>query len=633
MNIPGIASGLDTSGIIEKLMNIEKQPYDRMQKDLDNLELKKNMVQEANTKVLDFQSDVFDMGLEKSFKTQNITSSNSSVVNATIDGVPSNNSSYNIVVTKLAQAHTISSDQQTQVTENDESLGFSGGQFSINGVQFTMDNGYTLEDFADQINNNKDAGVDAEIVDRTLVIKSSDTGAASTITLSDDTGTVLKDLGVLDAGDAIKNEIKIAQDADYSVNGLALTSSTNELDNVLGGIKMTLDGVGSSTVKITNDVDSTVDKIKSFVDKYNELINYLADKTSEDPAKQEAIDAAYDYDNKKKLQEQGLLKNDYTLESLQDSVREVMSRSVGDINMDMIGISSKGMQGGSMSQDARRGILEVDEEKLRNALESDPDKVMTLFRNPGSKNDVSDESVGTGSGFDTTFYLDNENIGEDITVKVGGTELKEVTSNPIAGEYMIDHNTGQITFGNAPLAGDEIKADYTYMEGKQFSSEPSHLVSKGSGYNKTYFLGAKNIKDGVNVEVDGTTYKEVASIDDLSANDEYYLDHDSGKVTFFQAPANGVEIRSTYDYTISDEGLMYPLDDALKAVSGIGSLHIDETQLDTQIKDTQERLTQMKSRLDDKEASLWKKWNALESSMGSLQSQSSWLSGQLAKLG
>lgn len=632
MNIPGISTGLDTAGIIEKLMSLERRPYYSLEKKVEKLELKKELFQEVNTKALELQALSFELTLDKTYHNYTVDVSNEGIVDATINGLVNPDVEYVIDVTQLARKHTIASDQQTQVGNNDESLGYNGGTFSINGVEITIGDNFSLEDIRDLINGEKRAGVTASIVNKTLMIESNESGSANTISLSDVSGTVLQDLGIVDGLGNIKNEVYAPQDAIYSVNGLSFTGDSNELDGVIEGLSITLEGIGTTHIRIENDIDSTVDKIKNFVEKYNEMMNYLADKITEKPLEERIINSVTDDEKRKELLKKGLLSSDRLLIKLQTDLRNEISRVVGSLSIEDIGLMTKGMSGGVMSEEAKRGIIELDEEKIRNALKENPDKVMALFKNPGEINEVKDEFVGYGSSSDTVYYLDNKNIGEDVVIKVGGNVLREVSSNPGIGEFMLDHNTGVITLGEPPFTGDNIEASYTYYNGVDFSSDSNQLIADGTGYNKTFFIGARYIKDGVRISVDGNVYEEVANKDDLTSPNQYYLDHDTGEITFFEAPANQAEIRATYDYMIVDRGIMWGINDILKEVSGVGEFYIEERAIDTEINDLKDRLEALETRLNTREATLWRQFTSLETTLGDLQNQSSWLAGQFAKL-
>ena len=72
-------------------------------------------------------------------------------------------------------------------------------------------------------------------------------------------------------------------------------------------------------------------------------------------------------------------------------------------------------------------------------------------------NVITGEDLGTGDGSNKDFYTDYAPVvTESETVYVNGTAKTRGT------DYTIDYETGKITFGTAPAAGDDVTADYTF---------------------------------------------------------------------------------------------------------------------------------------------------------------------------
>ena len=141
---------------------------------------------------------------------------------------------------------------------------------------------------------------------------------------------------------------------------------------------------GAATVSVSQDVDSIVDKVKSFVEDYNKLLSSLYEKYDEKPDSnykpltQSQKDSMKDeqiekWENKAK---EGLLYHDKTLSKVINDMRSAISTTIeglGDGNkynsVYSIGISTTGI----------KGQLTLDETKLRNALSEDADSVYNVF--------------------------------------------------------------------------------------------------------------------------------------------------------------------------------------------------------------------------------------------------------------
>ena len=64
-----------------------------------------------------------------------------------------------------------------------------------------------------------------------------------------------------------------ATDATFAVDGItgSTTRSTNTVSDVFSGVTFQLNKVGSASVNVATDVDTTYDTIKEIVEAYNDL--------------------------------------------------------------------------------------------------------------------------------------------------------------------------------------------------------------------------------------------------------------------------------------------------------------------------------------------------------------------------
>lgn len=184
---------------------------------------------------------------------------------------------------------------------------------------------------------------------------------------------------------AKSNEIKYEKD---------LLEAKAELDR-LNALPDAGTTVPSVTLTSTTNVDDMMGKIKEFVTKYNELVKEMNDQTKEKKYRDYpplTDDQRKDMsENEIKLWEEkaksGLLRSDSILRSGLADIRGLIYQSNPAVSnpkyntLFNIGItSSKSYNDG--------GTLEIDEEKLRKALEDDPDAVTALFTNSGSEKET-----------------------------------------------------------------------------------------------------------------------------------------------------------------------------------------------------------------------------------------------------
>jgi flagellar hook-associated protein 2 len=183
--------------------------------------------------------------------------------------------------------------------------------------------------------------------------------------------------------------------AQFTINGLYTERKTNTFD--MNGVSFTLKqkfttSDPSVTIGVSNNVDGTVDTIKKFVDKYNELIGKIQEKIQEtrykdyspltDDQMKELSDTQQEqWTDKAKS---GLLRRDTILSGILDKMRSNFSTQVSNSNITSKykSLSDLGITTSANYLDG--GKLYIDEAKLRKALQDDPNAGEKLFTSTGS---------------------------------------------------------------------------------------------------------------------------------------------------------------------------------------------------------------------------------------------------------
>ncbi|QED49593.1 flagellar filament capping protein FliD [Cytobacillus dafuensis] len=182
------------------------------------------------------------------------------------------------------------------------------------------------------------------------------------------------------------------QNAKFEINGLETERSSNtfEMNGVTFTIKQKF--TDAVSVNVSNDSSKVAENIKEFVKKYNELVDKIQSKLSEDrnrtylPLTDEQREEMSEkqqelWDEKAKS---GLLRHDPILSSVLSEMRldfyqPVQNSNVADAynQLAKIGITT--------SKDyLKGGKLEINEAKLLKAIEEDPESVENLFRGEGT---------------------------------------------------------------------------------------------------------------------------------------------------------------------------------------------------------------------------------------------------------
>lgn len=267
--------------------------------------------------------------------------------------------------------------------------------FNINGKTIAITKDTTVESLINKVNSS-DAGVKMSYSTLTneFTFTATETGANSKVKLE---GVAAKLFGT--PGEQADSTYTAGQDAilNVTVNGkeMTLTRSTNSVD--LDGLNVTLKGTFEAKAKedgedyepitftTSADSDAIVDAVKSMIADYNEMATEIKQAYSTTPA-QKSNGARYNpltdedkegmsesaiasYEEKAK---QGILFGDSNLSMLYNQMLNAVSNySLDGKDLRDIGITTSYSNGIT--------TMQLDEDKLRSALESDPDKVKNAF--------------------------------------------------------------------------------------------------------------------------------------------------------------------------------------------------------------------------------------------------------------
>ncbi|MFX3631599.1 MAG: flagellar filament capping protein FliD [Candidatus Pristimantibacillus sp.] len=401
ISLPGLASNLDTAGMISKLIELERIPYTNMESKKTNLAAEQNVFRTINTKLSALKTAISDLKLPSTYKQLSATNSDETVMKFTTkDNALAG--SYNIEVLKLAKADSVTLDVNTMGS-------LSGKTLKIGtNAEITVASGLTdeeaLKDLVKQINE-QDNKVTATIIsvnpdgtDKQLVLTSKETGLASTINL---TGSVTDNQGTL---------THQAQDAEIKVNGLLVKRSTNQISDVIDGATLNLFKEGTVAASISTDSTKVADKVEAFVTAYNELISIVRENLKPP------------LDDKKVNPLQG----DSVLKSITDAAYRAVTDLIGSNGfMSDLGITiDKGVTKGSLMT----GKITFDKEVFKTKLQEDPQNVIDLFSRPNAV-DVNDPAggrvkydpqAGMAQRFDDLISTWNSVVNGSVTSKIKG---------------------------------------------------------------------------------------------------------------------------------------------------------------------------------------------------------------------
>ncbi len=367
LSFSGLASGLDTSAIISALMGVERKPVTHLTDEQKNLQAEQSVLKQIQGSLQGLATAASEFALPSLFESsQSVTSSEPLRVAATTTG-GAGVGGYEVAVTQLANS------AQRTFTFTPPA---GADTITIDGQTFTIKAGASAKDLASEINSDSSATVyAAALEDGTLVLSSRATG---------NTGTEF--IEVSDPGSALAEKAGTAREgknAEFTVEGVAGSSSSNTVTTAIAGVTLTLEGL-TSTGPVTVDVQapgpsvSHVEaQVQSFVKLYNSIVEAIEHQiTTKPPAKGEAAAEL----------STGALFGDQDLTRLLESMRQAIYEPIAGLEAGMaspadVGIGTGATTGAAApSQSAIAGLLTVDPGKLTEAIQANPAGVEKMLR-------------------------------------------------------------------------------------------------------------------------------------------------------------------------------------------------------------------------------------------------------------
>ncbi|QQW94985.1 flagellar filament capping protein FliD [Helicobacter pylori] len=164
----------------------------------------------------------------------------------------------------------------------------------------------------------------------------------------------------------MSKNLQKASDSVFTYNGVSITRPTNEVNDVISGVNITLEQTTEpnkpAIISVSRDNQAIIDSLTEFVKAYNELIPKLDE------------DTRYDADTKIA----GIFNGVSDIRAIRSSLNNVFSYSVHTDN----GVESLMKYGLSLDD---KGVMSLDEAKLSSALNSNPKATQDFFYGSDSK--------------------------------------------------------------------------------------------------------------------------------------------------------------------------------------------------------------------------------------------------------
>lgn len=297
--------------------------------------------------------------------------------------------------------------------------GSKSATFTVNGTTVTIDDVTTkkVSDLIDAINNSV-AGVTASLdSDGQLKVASTDgtskvtfgVSSSATDAASANGRSLLNGLNFVSGAELTADTYGASTagtSATATIDGKKYTSDTGKV--MVGGVTYTLNAMGATTVSVSQDTDTLVKNVQSFVDDYNKMIDALNTKYYEKQYSDYGVltksqESAMTADQITKWNEKaksGLLYHDQTLGKVISSMRQALYTPVDSVTSNYNTMMSIGI-----SSSTDQGHIKLDTDKLKAALAADPDCVRQLFSNSGDVTKTNADGTTT-----TTTEYDSEGV-------------------------------------------------------------------------------------------------------------------------------------------------------------------------------------------------------------------------------
>ncbi|MSU02695.1 flagellar filament capping protein FliD [Tissierella pigra] len=460
LRIPGLASGMDTDLMVESMMKAERLKVSRYEQSKQISLWRQEAYNSMNKMFANFILNTKkDLGLNKTTSTGLVLGSSYNNLDYIRKAVSSNenvatvkagkdtvNGNYSIKVDKLANSAIIVDGEVNEDTIKD----LENITIQLNGTDvIKIDKATDMNDLVKKINSYKDEdgksiGVTAfyDKENKKLFVQSTETGAKVELGLSyNKKGSEFTCI----------NSAK-GTDAQIEYNGIKLNYSSNNINFNGINIELKATSTDSITMKVDTNVDGIFDKITKLIDDYNELVDKAGGAIGEkrysnyQPLSQDEKKAMHEDDVKlwTEKAKSGMLNRDENLTRILQNIRTDLYKTLdnpdGSFNhITQIGISTEKYAKGSVG-----GKLQIDEQKLREAIMEDPEGVMELlFKEASSlpdKPSIRTKPVQEEGVSDEEFAKDMDKYKEEL--EAYNKELREYEK---ANKKHLKENNGIFT--------------------------------------------------------------------------------------------------------------------------------------------------------------------------------------------
>ena len=293
LNAFQVGSKMDTKKLVSTLVDAEVSP---LQSRVDS---RKTKTEAQISGLATLKSTIESLRLafttlddNREFNFAKISSADTSIVGVESGSGVATAGNHSVIISALAQQEIRQSDAASSKSADQNSNSAADFVFTVNSSQYTVSlsaGEVSLNNLASGINDiTSTTGVSARVVttatDQYRLLLEGQSGSTNAITI---------DTSILGLG-TTSNKLQSVQDASFTVNGLAITSSTNKITDVIPGVSLNLSATTNSAVNvnITRDMDlakETIKTVVSAVDLFESTLKKLSNSVDGDLANDSSV--------------------------------------------------------------------------------------------------------------------------------------------------------------------------------------------------------------------------------------------------------------------------------------------------------------------------------------------------------
>lgn len=447
VRIPGLATGMDTDQMIKDMLTGEQSKVDKVEQKKQISKWQQESYRDIIKNVKGFYDKYFSatspdfiLG-SKTFSSTTINSSNGNVISAT-SGAGASNINYKFKVEQMAKPPKLES-IEVDPSKNLGDLGFINREngldgkpkqtdsiIKINDKEITISSEDKVADLVEKINKQfPKSEVKASYSEMTgkLSIESKKTGISSELKFE---GKIFKNMNMAtdETGTITGSNNKLTI---YENDGITKIKDITQENNAftIDNVTYSINGIttGNELVSLTSQKDTkpTVEKMKSFIDEYNKMIdtiyNDVTQKKNRDytplTEAQRKDMSEEEIEKWEKKAKEGILRNDNELRGFMDDIKSAIFSPIGNLGVNLSDIGIK-----TDDDYNKQGQLHLDVEKFTKALEENGELVYKVTTGAFEKiKDVTYKYAGNSNG---------------VFVKKAGIEKSSTEINNIFSEQI-----------------------------------------------------------------------------------------------------------------------------------------------------------------------------------------------------